>query len=93
MPAMDEGAFVLDYLAPSGTPLERDRGDGPDDREDPAENPDVEVYVRRTGARTGPVRHATNRGDIQVVLRPAEDDPVSLLRKPVRPPFERSWSK
>ena len=29
MPAMDEGAFVVDYLAPSGTPLAADRGDGP----------------------------------------------------------------
>src|SRR5262249_39797373 len=30
----------------------------------------------------------TSRGDIQVVLRPADEDPVSLLTKPVRPPLE-----
>src|SRR5262249_10254313 len=29
----------------------------------------------------------TDRGDIQVILRPAEDDPVTLLTKPVRPKF------
>ena len=29
----------------------------------------------------------TSRGDIQVVLRSAQDDPISLLFKPVRPGF------
>ena len=29
----------------------------------------------------------SNRGDIQVVLRPAENDPISLFTKPVRPPL------
>jgi multidrug efflux pump subunit AcrB len=53
------------------------------------ENPDVEVYVRRTGTQLGMFATKTNRGDIQVVLRSAEEDPVSLLTKPVRPPFEK----
>ncbi len=50
-------------------------------------NPDVESYVRRSGTQLGLFATKTNRGDIQVVLRPAEDDPVSLLTKPVRPKF------
>ena len=50
MPAMDEGAFILDYWAPSGTPLDRDREDGPRHREDPVEEPGRRAYVRRTGA-------------------------------------------
>ena len=29
----------------------------------------------------------TDRGDIQVMLRLAEDDPYTVLTKPVRPPF------
>src|SRR5262249_17143789 len=45
------------------------------------------AYVRRTGAELGLFATQTSRGDLQVVLRPAEDDPVSLFRKPVRPPL------
>jgi multidrug efflux pump subunit AcrB len=30
----------------------------------------------------------TNRGDIQVVLRPAENDLLRIFNRPVRPPFE-----
>src|SRR5437870_5169510 len=50
-----------------------------------AKNPDVKTYVRRTGAENGLFATQTSRGDIQVVLRPAEEDPVSLVIKPVRP--------
>jgi multidrug efflux pump subunit AcrB len=87
MPAMDEGAFVLDYFAPAGTPLQRTEEMAHTLEEILSENPDVESYVRRTGAELGLFATKTNRGDIQVVLRPAEDDPVSLWRKPVRPKF------
>jgi multidrug efflux pump subunit AcrB len=87
MPAMDEGAFVVDYWAPSGTPLSETEEKAKVIEEILSENPDVESFVRRTGAELGLFATATNRGDIQVVLRPAEDDPVSLLRKPVRPKF------
>ncbi len=87
MPAMDEGAFVVDYFGPSGMPLEETEHNAKEIEEVLAENPDVDAFVRRTGAELGLFATQTNRGDIQVVLRPAEDDPVSLLRKPVRPPF------
>jgi multidrug efflux pump subunit AcrB len=89
MPAMDEGAFVVDYFAPSGTPLAETEEKAKAIEEVLSENPDVEAYVRRTGAELGLFATATNQGDIQVVLRPAEDDPMSLLRKPVRPDFEK----
>jgi multidrug efflux pump subunit AcrB len=88
MPSMDEGAFVVDYFAPTGTPLERTEEMVRTIEHILLENPDVQVYVRRTGTQLGMFATRTNTGDIQVVLRPAEDDPVSLLRKPVRPPFE-----
>ncbi len=87
MPAMDEGAFVVDYKAPSGTPLSETEEKARVIEEILSENPDVDAFVRRTGAELGLFATATNRGDIQVVMRPAEDDIVSLLRKPVRPPF------
>jgi len=87
MPAMDEGAFVFDYWAPAGTPLERTEEMMKEVEHVLSENPDVQSYVRRTGAENGLFVTQTNRGDIQVVLRPAEEDPLGLL-KPVRPPFE-----
>lgn len=87
MPAMDEGAFVLDYWAPSGTPLERTEEIMKEVEHILSENPDVQSYVRRTGAENGLFVTQTNRGDIQVILRPAEEDLLGLL-KPVRPPLE-----
>jgi multidrug efflux pump subunit AcrB len=99
MPQMDEGAFVLDYLAPSGTPLERTEEMARTLESLLNENPDVQAYVRRTGTQLGLFATEANRGDIQVVLRPAEDDPVSLWTKPVRPNFAdiedqmKEWGK
>jgi multidrug efflux pump subunit AcrB len=93
MPAMDEGAFVFDYLAPSGTPLEQTEKMVRDVEKILSKNPDVVAYVRRTGAELGLFATQTSRGDIQVVLRSAENDPVSLLRKPVRPPLEELTKK
>jgi multidrug efflux pump subunit AcrB len=48
----------------------------------------VLAYVRRTGAENGLFATQTSRGDIQVVLRPADDDPISILTKPVRPSID-----
>jgi multidrug efflux pump subunit AcrB len=88
MPAMDEGAFVVDYWAPSGTPLVETEKMAKKVEEILLKNPDVDKYVRRTGAELGLFATQTSRGDIQVILRPAENDPYELLFKPVRPPLE-----
>src|SRR5262249_11836792 len=89
LPNMDEGAFVLDYLAPTGTPLQETEKLAQPLEHVLNENPDVDVYVRRTGTELGLFATKTNRGDIQVVLRPAENDPISLMRKRERPEFEK----
>jgi multidrug efflux pump subunit AcrB len=88
MPAMDEGAFVLDYWAPAGTPLAQTEKMAREVEKVLDANPDVQAYVRRTGSENGIFATMTSRGDISVILRPAENDPVSLLTKPVRPPLE-----
>jgi multidrug efflux pump subunit AcrB len=88
MPSMDEGAFVVDYWAPSGTPLGETEKKAREIEKILSKNPDVKAYVRRTGAELGLFATQTSRGDIQVVLRSAEEDPVHLLTKPVRPPLE-----
>jgi multidrug efflux pump subunit AcrB len=88
MPAMDEGAFTLDYKAPAGTPLAETERKCREVEKVLSRNPDVHAYVRRTGAELGLFATQTNTGDIQVVLRPAEDDPISLLTKRERPPYD-----
>ncbi|MBY0523695.1 MAG: efflux RND transporter permease subunit [Gemmataceae bacterium] len=85
MPAMDEGSFTVDYFAPTGTPLSQTEAMGRTLEDILLENPDVDVYVRRTGTQMGLFATKTNRGDIQTSLRPAEDDLWSVLTKPVRP--------
>jgi multidrug efflux pump subunit AcrB len=88
MPAMDEGAFILDYYAPSGTPLERTVEMARQLEEILSKNPDVEAYVRRTGSENGIFATQTFRGDISVILRSPENDPVHLLTKTVRPKLD-----
>jgi multidrug efflux pump subunit AcrB len=90
MPQMDEGAFVLDYWAPGGTPLARtEEMIRKIEDEVLLKNPDIESYVRRTGAELGLFATQTNRGDVQIILRPSEVAPLKpwTLLKPVRPPF------
>jgi multidrug efflux pump subunit AcrB len=88
MPSMDEGALVVDYWAPAGTPLADTEKMARKIEEILSENPDVDSYVRRTGAELGLFATQTSRGDIQVILRPAENDIMSLLLKPKRPPLD-----
>jgi multidrug efflux pump subunit AcrB len=88
MPAMDEGAFTVDYWAPSGAPLEQTEKMAREIEKILSKNPDVLAYVRRTGAELGIFATQTSRGDIQTVLRSAEDDPFSLIFKRVRPPLD-----
>jgi multidrug efflux pump subunit AcrB len=87
LPAMDEGTFVVDYWAPSGTPLSKTVEMAQKIEEVLSHNPDVEAYVRRTGAELGLFATQTSRGDIQVILRPAEHNPILLVTKPVRPAY------
>ena len=89
MPKMDEGAFIVDYWAPSGSPLAETERKAREIEKILSANPDVQTYVRRTGSENGLFATQTSRGDVAVVLRPAEEDPVSLLTKPVRPPREQ----
>ncbi|MBX3027965.1 efflux RND transporter permease subunit [bacterium] len=69
VPAMDEGAFVLDYWAPPGAALaETERML---DQVDAVlrDTPEVATFARRTGAELGFFLTASNRGDYSVQLR------------------------
>lgn len=71
MPDMDEGAFVLDYYMPVGTSLvETDKVM----RRVEAvlqKTPDIEGYIRRTGAELGFFATEPNTGDVLIVLKPS----------------------
>ncbi len=71
IPKIDEGGFVLDYVAPPGMSLtETDRLM----REVGAiirSTPDVDTYSRRTGAQIGGGLTEPNTGDIFIHLKPA----------------------
>src|SRR5262249_21202068 len=93
MPKMDEGAFILDYWAPSGSPMVETERKVREVEKLLAKTPDAATYVRRTGAENGLFATQTSRGDIQIVLRPAQEDPISLVTKRERPPLEELEKK
>ncbi len=73
LPAMDEGAMVVDFFLPQGTSLEEtDRISARLDRI-LATTPGVVAFTRRTGAEMGPAAATQqNRGDILVRLAPRD---------------------
>ncbi|HEV7387386.1 MAG TPA: efflux RND transporter permease subunit [Gemmatimonadaceae bacterium] len=69
LPAMDEGAFVLDYFTPGGTALaETDREIHIVERI-LAETPEIDGTSRRTGAELGLFATEQNTGDIAARLK------------------------
>jgi CzcA family heavy metal efflux pump len=73
LPEMDEGAFVLDYFTPGGTPLaESDRLVNIAERIQ-AREPEVAGTSRRLRAEIGLFATEQNRGDINVRLKPLSE--------------------
>lgn len=70
LPAMDEGAFVLDYFSRPGTSLSETDRMLRHVEEILRSAPEVESYSRRTGARLALAISEPNRGDFLVKLKP-----------------------
>jgi CzcA family heavy metal efflux pump len=70
LPAFDESAFVLDYLAPSGASLAETDRMLKHVEELLLETPEVESYSRRTGLELGLFITEPNTGDFAVKLKP-----------------------
>jgi CzcA family heavy metal efflux pump len=84
MPAMDEGAFVLDYWSPPGTSLpESDRLLRKVDAILLA-TPEVESFSRRTGTELGFAITEPNRGDFAVMLRSNRHRDIETIMSEVR---------
>jgi CzcA family heavy metal efflux pump len=70
MPDMDEGGFILDYWAPTGSSLaETDAMVGRIEKILQAD-PDVQSFTRRTGSELGFFATSPNTGDMSVLLKP-----------------------
>ena len=76
MPVMDEGGFVLDYLAPPGTSLSETDRLVRQVEVILRDTPEVQTYSRRTGLQLGGGLTEVNNGDLFVRL-------ISLPRRPI----------
>ncbi len=84
MPALDEGAFVLDYLSPPGTSLaESDRLLKKVD-DILLSTPEIATFSRRTGTELGFAITETNRGDYAVMLKPNRKRGIEEVMAEVR---------
>ncbi|MCX5746006.1 MAG: efflux RND transporter permease subunit, partial [Proteobacteria bacterium] len=69
LPAMDEGAFVIDFALPPGTSLEESDRIGTAIDEVLRTSAEVRTFTRRTGTELGPATATLqNQGDIMVAL-------------------------
>jgi CzcA family heavy metal efflux pump len=90
MPKMDEGGFILDYVAPPGMSLsETDRLL----RKVEAilrETPEVQTYSRRTGLQLGGGITEANEGDFFVRLKPMPRRDIEKVMDEVREEIKKS---
>src|ERR1039458_1894701 len=84
LPEFDEGGFVIDFWAPSGTSLTETSRQLEAVERILSANPDVESYSRRLGAEMGPFVTEAYRGDFAVKLKPGRkhstDEVIAALR-------------
>jgi multidrug efflux pump subunit AcrB len=84
LPPLDEGGFVIDYIAPFGTSLTETHRQLLQAEDILRATPEVESYSRRTGARLALSIAEPNTGDFLVKLKPdrrrATDEVVAELR-------------
>jgi multidrug efflux pump subunit AcrB len=90
LPSMDEGGFILDYIAKPGTSLaETDRLV----RQIEAilrTTPEVETYSRRTGLQLGGGITESNTGDLFIRLKPFPRHPIEEVMTEIREKVEKN---
>ena len=89
MPAIDEGAFVLDYNSPPGTSLEE--SDRLLKKVDAIlqETPEISTFSRRTGTELGFAITEPNRGDYAVMLKGNRKRNIEAVMDDVRGRIEQ----
>jgi CzcA family heavy metal efflux pump len=84
LPAFDESAFVLDYLAPPGSSLAETDRMLRHVEELLMKTPEVESYSRRTGVELGLFVTEPNTGDFAVKLKPGHARPTDEVEADLR---------
>jgi CzcA family heavy metal efflux pump len=90
LPAMDEGGFVIDYVAPEGTSLAETHRQLLVAEEILTATPDVESFSRRTGARLALSIAEPNTGDFLVKLKPDRKHMTEEVISELRAKFNAS---
>jgi CzcA family heavy metal efflux pump len=85
LPEADEGGFVIDYLSPPGSALERTDRLIHQVETILQETPDIAAFTRRTGSELGLFATQQNKGDVLVRLKPRgrrrpSEDVIAELR-------------
>ncbi len=89
MPVMDEGGFVLDYLAPPGTSLSETDRLVRQVEVILRDTPEVQTYSRRTGLQLSGGLTEANNGDLFVRLIPLPRRPIHVVMDEVRQRIEQ----
>ena len=90
LPAFDEGAFVLDYIAPPGTSLSETDRMLRHVEEMLKDAPEVESYSRRTGLQLGLSITEPNTGDFLVKLKQSRSRTTTEVTDELRGKVEES---
>jgi CzcA family heavy metal efflux pump len=90
LPSFDEGAFVLDYIAPPGSSLEETDRMLRHVEQMLKETKEVESYSRRTGLQLGLSITEPNTGDFLVKLKSARSRSTEDVESDVRGEIEKS---
>ncbi|GIW83276.1 MAG: hypothetical protein KatS3mg105_5083 [Gemmatales bacterium] len=90
MPTMDEGGFILDYVAPPGTSLAETDRRLRQVEQILLETPEVDTYSRRTGLQLGGGLSEANNGDFFVRLKPMPRRPIEEITTEVRDKIDQS---
>jgi multidrug efflux pump subunit AcrB len=84
MPAMDEGGFILDYIAPPGTSLSDTNRMLLELESIIRSTPDVDTYSRRTGLQLGGGLSEANIGDYFIRLKRGSRRPIDVVMEDIR---------
>ena len=87
LPPLDEGGFVIDYVAPFGTSLSETNRQLLQAEDILRATPDIESYSRRTGARLALAIAEPNTGDFLVKLRDDRKRPTEEVISELRHKF------
>ena len=92
MPAMDEGGFILDYIAPPGTSLADTNAMLLQVEAIVRATPEVDTWSRRTGLQLGGGLTEANTGDFFIRLKPPPRRPIDEVMAGIQHRVEQNVS-